>query len=100
MKFKRSLRANKRGITPMIIALVVTLAAIAVIIPVGLILTSQLASVANTFNLGTSGNSTRTNLFNNIYSAFNLSVVVPIIAAAGLIIAIIVGAFAVFGGKK
>jgi hypothetical protein len=41
-----------------------------------------------------SANTTAYQVYNNVYSAFSLSAVVPIIAAAAVIISIIVGAFA------
>jgi hypothetical protein len=41
-----------------------------------------------------SANTTAYSVYNNVYSAFSLSAIVPIVAAAGVIISIIVGVFA------
>lgn len=85
---------DKRGLTGAGIALVVTLVSLAVALIVGLVVTGQLYTTATSMDLGTSGNATRTTLFNNIYSAFNLSVIAPIIAGAGLVIGMIFTYFA------
>ena len=71
------------------VALVTMLITLAIIIVVVLIVTGNLYSTANSMDLGTQGNSTRTTLFNNIYSAFNLAVIIPIVAAAGAIMGVI-----------
>jgi len=72
------------------LALVVMLITLAVILPIGLIVVGNLNSTVSNMDLGTQGNSTRTSLFNNIYSAFNLAVIIPIVAAAGAIIGIVI----------
>jgi uncharacterized membrane protein YjgN (DUF898 family) len=89
----KSLRRDRRAITGMILALIITLVSLAILLPVGLLLTAQIATTVNTYNLGTSGNATRLAVLNNIWAAFNLSAIIPIVAAAGIIIAVIVGAF-------
>ena len=71
------------------VALVTMLITLAIIIVVGLIVTGNLYTVANNMDLGTQGNNTRTSLFNNIYSAFNLAVIIPIVAAAGAIMGVV-----------
>lgn len=70
---------------------------------IGVTITGHLSTTADTFNIGSSptasyinstmsyavfGNSTRTTLFNNVYSAFNLSLLIPIVAGAGVLLAI------------
>lgn len=80
---------NKKGN----VALVTMLITLAIIIVVGLIVTGNLYSTATSMDLGTQGNSTRTTLFNNIYSAFNLAVIIPIVAAAGAIMGVIFAYF-------
>ena len=72
------------------LALVVMLITLAVILPIGLIVVGNLNSTVSNMDLGSQGNSTRTSLFNNIYSAFNLAVIIPIVAAAGAIIGIVI----------
>lgn len=81
-KFRHSRRANALG-------LVILLITVVIVLLIGLVVVGQLSTVADTFDLGTSGNATRTSLFSNIYSAFNLSVLIPIVAAAGALMAII-----------
>lgn len=90
----RSFIKNRKGAA---LSLVVLLITVAIVLIVGLVVTGQLSTTADTFNLGSSGNATRTTLFNNIYSAMNLSVLIPIVAAAGALIAII---FAYLGRTK
>jgi len=87
-------REDKRAAA---LALVVLLVTVVVVLIVGLVVVGQLSTTADTFNLGTSGNATRTSLFNNVYSAFSLSVLIPIVAAAGALLAII---FAYLGTGK
>ena len=72
------------------LGLVVMLVTLAVILPIGLIVVGNLNSTVSNMDLGSQGNSTRTSLFNNIYSAFNLAVIIPIVAAAGAIIGIVI----------
>ena len=76
------------------LALLITLVSLAILLPVGLLLTAQISQTVNTYALGTSGNATRLAVLNNIWAAFNLSAIIPIVAAAGIIIAVIIGAFA------
>lgn len=98
MIFKK-LRKDKRGVTAIVIGLVVMLIAVAIILPVGMLVTANIQTIVNAMVLGTSGNATRTALFNNVWSAFNLSSIVPIVAAAALIIGVIITAFAVRGRR-
>jgi len=72
------------------LAFVVMLITLAVILPIGLIVVGNLNTTVSAMDLGTQGNQTRTSLFNNIYSAFNLAVIIPIVAAAGAIIGIVI----------
>jgi len=81
-RFRRDRKANALG-------LVILLITVVIVLLIGLVVVGQLSTVSDTFNLGTSGNATRTSLFANIYSAFNLSVLIPIVAAAGALMAII-----------
>lgn len=71
------------------LGLVILLITVVIVLIVGLVVVGQLSSTANTFDLGTSGNATRSTLFTNVYSAFNLSVLIPVVAAAGALLAII-----------
>ena len=88
----RSLRNDKRGVAALVIGLITVLITCAILIPIGLLVTSNLQSAMPA--LTGSANTTAYSVYNNVYSAFSLSAVVPIVAAAGVIIAIIVGVFA------
>lgn len=100
--FKR-FRNDKRGITGMVIGLIVLLIACAVLIPIGIVITSSLhAALPNMWYNTTSGtgvwkqaNLTTATVFANVYNAFSIAAIVPFVAAAALIIGIIVTAFAV-----
>jgi len=92
MNFLKKLRENQKGITGLVIGLVVILIACSVLIPIGVLITSNLQTAMPA--LTGSANSTAYAVYNNVYSAFSLSAVVPIIGAAGVIISIIVGVFA------
>lgn len=94
-KFIKKFLADKRGLTGPVLALVIGLVVIAILLPVGLIIVGNLNTTISAMDLGATGNATRTTLFSNIYSAFNLAVIVPIIAAAGIIISV-VGAYFAF----
>lgn len=93
---------DRRAITPvvtMIIGMVVALIAIAVILPTGLLATATIKTTVDAMDLGASGNATRTTLYNNIFSGYNLAAVTPIVQAAAVVISVIVlgfGAMAVY----
>ena len=72
------------------VAVIATLVTLAIILPIGLMVVGNLNNVIASYDLGSQGNQTRTSLFNNIYSAFNLAVIIPIVAAAGAIIGIVI----------
>ncbi len=74
-----------------VVALVVALVALVVAIIVCLIVVSQLQTIANGFNLGTTGNATRVSMFTNTFNALNLLVILPVVIAAGAIIAYLAG---------
>lgn len=97
----RKLLRNRKGITGMVIALVVALVALAVIIPIGVLVASNLSSSLDVVSAKSATTTKAENVtydvFQNIWTAFSLSALVPIIAVAGLLIAIIVGAFALRG---
>jgi hypothetical protein len=92
MNFAKKLRDNRKGITGLVIGMVVVLIACAILVPIGLLVTANLQSAMPA--LTGSANTTAYAVYNNVYSAFSLSAVVPIVAAAGVIISIIVGVFA------
>jgi hypothetical protein len=79
----------------MVIALVVSLVAIAICLPVGLMVLSKLESLTKISGMSATANSTVDTVNTNTYSAFSLAAIIPIVAGAALVIAVIVGAFAV-----
>ena len=91
--FKR-LHRNRKGITMIILSLVVALVALAILIPVGLMIQSSLTTITKITGMSATANTTVDTVNNNIYSAFNLVAIVPIIAGAAVIISVIMGAFA------
>lgn len=82
----------------MVLALVVALVTISILIPIGLLVTTNIGDSMNIVTAKTNVTTTAQNVsydvFQNVYTAFSLSALVPIIAVAGLLIAIIIGAFA------
>lgn len=82
MKNLRTLLGNRKGS----IALVTLLITIVIVLIVGLLVVGQLKTTADNMDFGTTGNTTRDTLFANTYSAFNLAVIIPIVAGAGAII--------------
>ena len=95
--FKKLLR-DRRGIAALVIGLVVTLVATAVILAIGLMIQSNLATsmevVTAKTNVTTKAQNITFDVFSNVYSAYSLSSVVPLVAGAALVIGIIIGAFA------
>ena len=73
-----------------VLGLVITLISLAVVLVVGIMVIYNLDSTTDAMNLGASGNTTRDALFTNIDTAMNLSIIVPIIAGAGLLIGVVV----------
>ena len=90
----KMLRKNRKGITMIILSLVVALVALAILIPVGLMIQSSLTTITKITGMSTTANATVDTVNTNIYSAFNLVAIVPIIAGAAVIISVIMGAFA------
>jgi hypothetical protein len=88
----KKFRSNNKGVTGLVIGMVLVLVMCAVLLPIGLLVTSNLQSAMPA--LTGSANTTAYAVYNQVYSAFSLSAVVPIVAAAGVIISIIIGVFA------
>lgn len=103
MNFRKLLR-NRRGIAAMVIGLVIALVTVSVVMAVGLLLQTQLGTALNVVSAKSNATSKAQNItydvFQNVYSAYSLSSVVPLVAAAGLIISIIVVAFAVYRSRR
>ena len=77
----------------MTIALVVLLITVSILIPLGILITTKIKDAIPNIT-DTEANQSAEDVFSNTWTAFSLSALVPIVAAAGLIISIIVGAFA------
>ena len=90
----RKLFKDRKGVTGMVLMLVVALVTIAVLIPIGLLVTTSIESSLPTLTANSAAANASSDVFSNVYTAFGLSALVPIVAVAGLLITIIVGAFA------
>ncbi len=89
MNHPRNVRGAMQG---GIVGLVVGLVVVAVGLIVGLLVIGALNVYSSTVNYGSSvANTTASTLFTNINTALNLLVIVPIIMAAGAIIAVVGG---------
>jgi len=88
MKLKRFFKDHRGDAGAL--ALVITLIMLAVVLVVGIMVVGKLDTVTAAMDLGATGNTTRDTLFSNIYTALDLSVIVPIVAGAGLIIGVVV----------
>ena len=71
----------------LVLALVISLVAAVVLINVGMLITANLYTVMSAQNMGLEGNSTRTLLFTNVWSSWNMSAILPIIFVAVTLIA-------------
>ena len=71
----------------LVLALVISLVAAVVLINVGMLITANLYTVMSAQNMGISGNATRTLLFTNVWSSWNMSAILPIIFVAVTLIA-------------
>lgn len=94
----KKLFKDKKAVTGAVLALVVALVTIAILIPIGLLVVTNLSTslevVAAKTNTTTVAQNVTYDVFANVWQAFSLSALVPIIAVAGLLISIIIGAFA------
>jgi len=93
----RKLLRNRKGITGLVVMLVVSLVALALIIPIGILITVNLSDALDVV-AAKSGSTTQAqnityDVFDSIWTSWSLSSLVPIIAVAAALIAIIVGAF-------
>ena len=73
------------------IAVVIAVIGVIVGVLVGLIVTGNLGTIANSYDLGTTGNSTRTAIVGASYNAFNLLTIIPVVLGAGVLMYIIGG---------
>jgi len=74
------------------------LVTIAILIPIGLLVITNIGDSLEVVSAKSADTTVAQNVtydvFQNVYQAFSLSALTPIIAVAGLLIAIIIGAFA------
>ncbi len=91
IKKLRQLQNDRKGLAMVAVALIVGLVALGIIIPIGMWISSISFGIVDAVDLGTAGNATRTTLENNIWSAYNLSTILPIVAVAGVIIMAVLG---------
>lgn len=76
----RKLKRDRSGITTGVISLIVGFVVIAVGLSVGLMVIGSLDTTTDAMDLGATGNTTRDTLFSNIYTGFDLTVILPIVA--------------------
>ena len=105
VKMLRKFKRDRRAIAGLVIGLVVGLVVCSVVLAIGLMIHSNLSTalevVAAKSATTTKAENITYDVFSNVYSAYSLSSVVPLVAGAALVIMIIVGAFALrgrFGG--
>lgn len=100
----RKFLKDRKAIAGLVIGLVVTMVACAVVLTIGLMIQGNLAEslgvVTAKSNSTTVAENVTFDIFQNVYSAYSLSSVVPLVAGAALIISIIIGAFAIYGRTK
>jgi Flp pilus assembly pilin Flp len=87
----RKLQNDRKGLAMVAVALIVGLVALGIVIPIGMWISSITFGIIDNVDLGESGNATRVQLENNIWAAYNLSTILPIIAVAGIIIMAVLG---------
>lgn len=87
----RKMREDRKGMAMVAVALIVGLVALGIIIPIGMWISSITFGIVDDIDLGTAGNATRTTLENNIWSAYNLATILPIVAVAAVIIMAVLG---------
>ena len=91
------LKRNRRGVTALVVTLTVSLVALALIIPIGVLVTSNLSDaldvVAAKGASTTHAENITYDVFDALWTSWSLSTLIPIIAVAAVLIAIIVGAF-------
>jgi len=93
----RKLLKNRKGVTALVVTLCVSLVALALIIPIGILVTTNLSDaldvVAAKSNVTTTAENITYDVFDSLWTSWSLSSLIPIIAVAAVLIAIIVGAF-------
>jgi len=93
----RKLLKNRSGVTALVVTLTVSLVALALIIPIGVLITSNLSDALEVVSAKSNVTSTAENVtydvFDSLWTSWSLSTLIPIIAVAAVLIAIIIGAF-------
>ena len=93
----RKLLKNRKGVTALVVTLTVSLVALALIIPIGILVTTNLSDalgvVSAKSNVTTTAENITYDVFDSLWTSWSLSSLIPIIAVAAVLIAIIVGAF-------
>lgn len=79
------LSKSTRAYAPAIMGVIAVIGVVVGIL-VGLIVTGQLATTANQYNLGVTGNTTRTSIITTAYQSYQLGTVLPVVIFAGIII--------------
>jgi hypothetical protein len=87
--FLRKFRRNKKAVSGLVIGLVIGLVTLGIVLTLGLYLNVQIHDTMPAMT--GAANTTAEALYTNILAAYNLSTIIPIVAAAGAILAVIVG---------
>jgi len=94
----KQLRRNKRAVSGIILGLVVVLVMLAVILPISLYTVVQIKASMPTFTTNSAEYNASKALYDNIYSAYNIASITPLIAVASVIVAMVVVGFAIKRG--
>jgi len=93
----RKLLKNRKAVTGLVVTLTVSLVALALIIPIGILVTTNLSDALDVVEAKSNVTSTAENItydvFGSLWTSWSLSALIPIIAVAAVLISIIVGAF-------
>jgi len=93
----KKLKNDKRGVTALVLGLVIVLVMLAVILPISLYTVVKIKAAMPTFTANSAEYNASKALYDNIFSAYNIASITPLIAVAGVIIGMIVVGFALRG---
>lgn len=98
MRIFEKLRRNKKGVSGIILGLVVVLVMLAVILPISLYTVVQIKASMPAFTANSAEYNASKSLYDNIFSAYNIASITPLIAVASVIVAMVVVGFALKRG--
>lgn len=95
--FKRLLH-NKKAVSGLVLGLIIVLVMIATIIPISLYVVTKIEASMPALEADSAAANASEDLYENIYAAYSISSITPLIAVAGVIIGMIVVGFAIKRG--